>query len=172
MYEAYINIGSNLGDKLRNISAAIKLIQSRFSTEVRISDPISTQPWGYNSTNQYVNVGVAMFLSDQISPIELLDMLLDIEKTIDYTPHRNEDGSYRDRIIDIDLIALSDQKINTPSLIIPHPRMSLRDFVLIPMIQLMPQWTHPVSGFTPEEMLYNLQNKISDNSIDNQITPE
>ncbi|MDE5744483.1 MAG: 2-amino-4-hydroxy-6-hydroxymethyldihydropteridine diphosphokinase, partial [Paramuribaculum sp.] len=141
MHTAYINIGSNLGDRHGNIAAAVAAVRSRINPVVRLSDPVESTPWGYDSPNGYINIGVAF--DTPLNPNILLDTLLDIEKNISPLSHRTHAGEYADRIIDIDLIAIDDMVMDTPTLTLPHPRMHLRPFVLIPMRQLAPAWIHP-----------------------------
>lgn len=144
MNNAYINIGSNLGDRHGNIAAAVAAIKERIDPQARLSDPVESPPWGYESVNPYINIGVAVITD--LSPFELLDALLEIEGSISAASHRMADGTYADRLIDIDLIAVDSLIINTPRLILPHPRMHLRPFVTIPLRQLAPGWRHPL-GF-------------------------
>ena len=70
--------------------------------------------------------------------------------------HRNADGSYADRIIDIDIIAIDDLVISSESLVVPHLHIAERDFVLAPMAEIAPNWRHPLTGLTAAEMLENL----------------
>lgn len=151
---AYVNIGSNRGDREAMIGRAVALIADAFpASGLRVSASVESPPWGYESSRPFLNVGVAF--SVDISPAELLSRLLGIEKSISPDPHRNPDGSYRDRAIDIDLIAVDSLVIHADFLSLPHPRMHLRPFVLIPMMQLAPEWRHPLLGLTPGQLLEN-----------------
>ncbi|WP_295729438.1 2-amino-4-hydroxy-6-hydroxymethyldihydropteridine diphosphokinase [uncultured Muribaculum sp.] len=157
----YINIGSNQGDRRANIARAVALIADRLDTTPLVSDAVESEPWGYSSDAAYLNVGLLVHVD--MSPAILLDTLLDIQHAISPAPHRKPDGTYADRIIDIDLIACGQtvaDDILTPAgnrLTLPHPRMHLRPFVLIPMLRLSPQWRHPLSGLTPAGMLDALE---------------
>lgn len=161
MPTAYINIGSNQGDRRANIARAVALIADTLHVKPQLSSAIESEPWGYDSDSPYLNIGLAF--NSRITPEALLDVLLSIERYISPASHRKPDGSYADRIIDIDLIAYGDTAIDmtqTPSgnsLTLPHPRMHLRKFVLLPMLQLAPEWTHPVTGLTPADMLQKLK---------------
>ncbi len=154
MPTAYINIGSNIGDRHGNIAAAVAAIKARITPHLRISDPVESAPWGYDSPNSYINIGIA-FETD-LSPEALLILLLGIEKSISSASHRTTSGGYADRIIDIDLIAVDEMVCTTPALTLPHPRMHLRPFVLIPMHQLNPRWHHPRTRLTPSQLLRRL----------------
>ena len=147
---AYVNIGSNIGDSMALIGRAVAAIGRRFGA-VRASRPVVSKPWGFESSNDFVNVGV-VFTTD-LPPDQLLEELLEIQDAISTTAHRNADGTYRDRQIDIDLIALDWEIRNSPALTLPHPRMALRPFVLEPLAELWPQWRHPLTGLTASAML-------------------
>lgn len=154
MKMAYINIGSNQGDRKAHIEHAVALIAFIAESPIRRSDYIETPAWGYDSSSTFLNIGIAF--ASSLTPETLLKKLLDIQHSISPLSHRDDCGNYIDREIDIDLIALDDTVIDTPSLSLPHPRMHLRDFVLIPMTQLAPGWRHPILHLTPEIMLRNL----------------
>lgn len=151
---AHVNIGSNLGDGLANVTRAADMIAARLGVEVRRAEPVVSEPWGYSSPNTFVNLGIAF--DTAIGPVELLRILRDIEASISPAPHRNADGSYADRLIDIDLIAVGDTVTDTPELTLPHPRMHLRDFVLRPVARLDPEWRHPLFGLTAAQLLARL----------------
>ena len=154
MLRAHVNIGSNLGESLAMVERAAGAIERDLKVEVKRSAPVTSEPWGYESASAYVNMGICF--DTRLDGATLLRRLLDIERSISPASHRNADGSYADRLIDIDLIALGDTVGSTPSLILPHPRMHLRPFVLIPMRELDPTWRHPLTGLTPGEMLSRL----------------
>ena len=97
-----------------------------------------------------------MALRTELSPLELLGAVRDIERAISPAPHRNADGSYADRLIDIDIIAVDSLVVDVAELQIPHPRMHERRFVLEPMNCLNPRWIHPILGLNPSQMLENI----------------
>ena len=148
MIHAHINIGSNLGNREDNIKRAVAALQQlAFHSSFKLSDSFSSSPWGYSSPNDFLNVGISFDCN--LSPEELLSHTRSIEQSISNTPHRNSDGSYADRAIDIDIIACAKLKddssqfelieINTEKLTLPHPRALLRDFVTVPLRQIDPQ---------------------------------
>ncbi len=154
MPTAYINIGSNKGDRHALIEQAVALIESECGVRVRRAPLFYSEPWGFDSDAQFVNLGIAVEVT--ASPDELLLMLQKIERNISPAPHRDTDGNYIDRYIDIDIIAIDDLVINTPDLIVPHERMHLRDFVLVPLNHLAPGWKHPLYKATPSELMSRL----------------
>lgn len=109
----HINIGSNLGDRENNIRRAVASLRQLAVdvNAVRVSDTIESHPWGYDSPNDYINVG--MSFDTALSPHQLLARTRDIEKQISDTSHRDAHGNYIDRLIDIDIIAATDANANT-----------------------------------------------------------
>ncbi len=157
MATAYINIGSNIGDRIALIERAVVAIESCLHRNARIASPIESEPWGFDSPNRFINVGIAIEI-DEMPPDELLRRLQDIERSISTIPHRDATGAYVDRAIDIDLIAIDSLIYDSPSLSLPHPRMHLRPFVLLPMLELAPRWSHPILHLTPSLLLQKLNN--------------
>ena len=84
-----------------------------------------------------------------------------VERLISDASHRNSDGSYRDRVIDIDIVAIDQLTIDSPTLKVPHPHFTERDFYLIPMCELAPAWRHPRTHLTPSQMLDRLNPKCA-----------
>lgn len=155
----FINIGTNLGNRKLNVSKALQRIMGRFGW-FEMSRVVETEPWGYASTNPYMNVGLRL-VSDK-TPVEVLAELQEVEKEICPQPHRDSEGNYMDRVIDIDIMAIDELKIDTPELKVPHPHMAEREFFLKPMVELAPMWRHPDTGLTPGEMLTALAAKERD----------
>lgn len=146
----YLSIGSNLGDKVRNLFHAVELIEQTFDTKCCCSRIFHSKPWGYDSRNDFCNLCVAF--ETRLEPLEVLHRLQGIEKQISAIPHRDDKGGYKDREIDIDIIAIDDLVVESPELTLPHPRMHLRDFVLIPMAEIAPEWIHPILKQTTAEL--------------------
>ena len=95
--------------------------------EWRVSSPVETPPWGFSSPFPFMNIGMDLQLP-QMAPEALLDALQAIERSISSMPHRNADGSYRDREIDIDIILIDSLRMVSARLVLPHPRMLEREF--------------------------------------------
>lgn len=157
----HINIGSNIGASEALVAAAADRIRPLLPERpMRVSRPYRSLPWGFRSDNKFVNVGVVFdgiqsWTDDSL--MEFFNSLRSVEKSLGSTPHRNADGSYCDRDLDIDLIDADGTVIDTPGLVLPHPRMHLRPFVLEPIRDLDPLWRHPVCGKTAAEMLLSIK---------------
>lgn len=155
MTYAHINIGSNIGDRHALIELAVARIEAALGRRVRRATMIESEPWGFESKNAFLNLGIAVEC-DGLTALQLFQTLRRVQDSIDASSHRKPDGSYADRAIDIDLIAFGSETMATEQLTLPHPRMQQREFVLRPMAELEPQWRHPVTGLTPGEMLAGL----------------
>ena len=125
-----MSLGANLGDRESNIKLAIQQISELIGPVVRQSALLETAPWGFNSANTFINAAVCSQTS--LSPREVLKATQDIERTLGRT-QKSTDGQYHDRPIDIDILLYDDLHVNEPDLVIPHPHMNERQFVLQPL---------------------------------------
>ena len=130
----YINIGTNLGNRRLNLSRAVAAVERRFGY-FEISKVVESEPWGFDSTNMFLNV--AMMFESEEEPLDVLHELQKIEKEISPDAHRNSDGSYRDRLIDIDIMAIENVEVNLPELKVPHPHLFDRPFFINPLKELL-----------------------------------
>ena len=130
LHRVFLGLGSNLGNKEEHIRNAISLISERVGLVVRQSSLISTQPWGFESPNPFVNAVV--LCETTLAPRAVLRATQAIERELGRT-HKSVDGHYADRIIDIDILLYDDLRVDEPDLQIPHPLMLERDFVMIPL---------------------------------------
>lgn len=160
----YLNIGSNIGDRRAHVARAVAVLSTHpFFSGARItfSQPYASAPWGYESDSEYLNLGVALILERSrewcaTSLHTLLDAVQQCEREAGASPHRNADGTYRDRTLDIDIIAVDTLAVATPRLELPHPHMHERPFVAVPMAELAPGWTHPRLHLPIERIVENI----------------
>ena len=146
LHEVFIALGSNLGDRAANLRKA----REEMGTQVPIhaaSAIYETPPWGV--TDQPIFLNQVVRASTALSPLELLVFLKSIEKQMG----RVETVRFGPRVIDLDILLYSDQQVNLPQLVIPHPRMCQRAFVLVPLAELAPQLVIPGSGKTVTQHL-------------------
>ena len=146
----YLNIGSNMGDRRDNLYRAVVALAAG-RKYYAVSSIVESEPWGFESENGFLNVGVK--LSSRMEPHKMLVRIHRIEWRLGSASHRDSQGHYIDRLVDIDIMAIGDMVINTPSLQVPHPHLPEREFFLQPMAELAPGWRHPVTGLTASEML-------------------
>ena len=134
-FELYIALGSNMGDRRSLIHRAIALIDERIGTVQRVSSFIETEPWGFESEHPFLNA--ACMVLTALSPEQCLAETQQIERELGRTT-KSKDGIYHDRPIDIDLLMYGNLRLSTPTLTLPHPRMQERDFVMIPLREILP----------------------------------
>ena len=152
-----MGLGSNLGNKEQIIRKAIDRIGKRVGTVVAVSSFCKTEPWGYQSVHTFCNA--AMAVDTDLLPEEVLSTVQAIERELGSKDHRRSDGSYADRLIDIDLLDYDGQVLDTYALVLPHPYMHKRTFVMEPLAEIAPQWMHPVLGKTAAEILAGLEGR-------------
>lgn len=136
-HKLYLSLGSNLGDRESNIRQALALIDERVGSVYRVSSSIETAPMGFSSPNKFINM--VCLVHTMMSPMACLRETQKIEIELGRTQKSiNPDGSltYKDRLIDIDLLTYDQLVLDTPELTLPHPRMHERDFVLIPLREI------------------------------------
>ena len=159
----FINIGTNRGDRRRNLSRAVTEIGRRFGY-FELSHVMESEPWGYESKNKFLNV--AMVFRSEEAPLDILHALQEIEHSLGnrlaeenmsrFIPvvrkdkagegsadfldrHRNPDGSYADRFLDIDIMTIEGVEMQTEELTLPHPHLKERPFFMEPLQELLDQ---------------------------------
>ena len=147
----YIALGSNLGDKEKNLKEALQRLEQKGVEILRVSDFIQTEPYGVTDQPAFLNA-VAEIRTDR-SPLELLHALLQVEQDMGRKRLRH----WGERNIDLDLLLYHGDIIDLPELKVPHPDMQNRDFVLGPLAQIAPEAMHPVLQKTAEELWNKLQ---------------
>ncbi len=153
--QLYLSLGTNLGDKHENLRTALRLIGERIGTISGESSIMETSPWGYESSNLFLNMAVEVKTNKD--PFEILDITREIEREMGR--NRKSQNGYADRIIDIDLILYDQQIIDSQFLQLPHPLLHLREFVLKPLCEIAPDQKHPILEKTISE-LYGLQLEV------------
>lgn len=133
-HTVYLGLGSNLGDKRKNIAEAIYKIGESVGEVVRQSTLYETAPWGFDSQNMFVNAAVCV--KTPLSPHQVLTATQAIERELGRTS-KSVNKEYHDRTIDIDILFYDDCQIHEPDLTIPHPLMHERDFVMIPLREIL-----------------------------------
>lgn len=138
MATLYLSLGTNMGDRPKNLSQAMELIAREVGTVVAASDVIETEPWGFDSGNAFLNMVAKV--ETELEPIDALHVTQEIEKRLGRS-EKSVNGVYHDRIIDIDLLMYDDLIMNTPQLTLPHQLMRQRPFVMEPLSQIAPELT-------------------------------
>ncbi len=142
-----LHLGSNLGDRIHHLNQAIKQIEQHIGNVYSISNLYETDAWGNESQDDFYNL--ALLLATDLPPVIVLEQLLAIEDELG----RIREERWGPRIIDIDLIYYDDCVIDIKNLKVPHPRLHLRKFVLIPLMDIIPFFVHPTFRQTTRELL-------------------
>ena len=148
LHRAVLLLGSNQGDKARNLEEAIQLIVVNIGNVVLRSSVYETEPWGFESRDAFLNQ--ALVVDTGLEPAKVMEAILGIEKQMGRERIVN---IYSSRLIDIDILFYDQQIIEGPDLMVPHPLMQSRKFVLAPLNEIIPEFKHPVSGKKISQML-------------------
>ena len=150
-YECYLSVGSNLGDRAEYIRQAIEYVGASDKIQLKsVSSLYETPPWGIINQPSFLNG--AFSLVSTISPQELLGLCQSVEQSLGRVRHEH----WGPRTIDIDLLYIDGMRLNTPELVLPHPYMLERAFVLVPLVEIAPDLL--IDGLSVKEHL----NKLSD----------
>lgn len=153
-HEAYIALGSNMGDRRAYLDAAVKQLNEGDCRVTKVSDFIVTAPYGGVKQEDFLNGAVE--LHTLLSPRELLTRIWEIEQNA----HRKRTVRWGPRTLDLDILLYDDKIVDEPELHIPHVEMHKRDFVLIPLAQIAPWKRHPLTAQTVEQMLKEKQSEM------------
>ena len=149
----YLSLGSNLGDRQYNLDEALELLSQRVKV-FQVSSTYDTEPVGNPDQPRFLNL-VAR-IQTRLAPLELLTLVKGIESKLG----RTKDKPNAPRPLDIDILFFGDQVIKNRQLVIPHPRLTERAFVLVPLAEIAPKLIHPVNGKTPEKLLAELKQGV------------
>ena len=147
LHQVYLLLGSNIGDRIGHILNGLNKIGEKAGVINAISSFYETEPWGVTDQADYLNA--AVLISTEVEPGSLFAILKEIETG----EGRLDQKKYAPRTLDIDILFYDAEIITTEKLTIPHPRLHLRKFVLIPMAEIAPDHMHPVINKTIEELI-------------------
>ena len=136
----YIILGSNIGDKRKHLDKACLEISDSIGSIETYSSFYQTSPWGFESNDEFLNRVICV--NSKLDPNQIMSLLLDIENRLGRVRHLIDKG-YQSRTIDLDILLIDDIIINNELLIVPHPRMIERRFVLIPLSEIAGNFIHP-----------------------------
>ena len=149
----YLGLGTNIGNRRGNLVKAAALLAERVGDILALSGSMETEPWGFESENLFLNAAIKM--ETPLTPDELLSATQAIEREMGR--EKKSDGTYHDRVIDIDILLYDNQVIEQPGLIVPHPLMQERLFVMAPLAEIAPFERHPLLGQTFMELADSLR---------------
>jgi 2-amino-4-hydroxy-6-hydroxymethyldihydropteridine diphosphokinase len=144
----YLCIGGNLGEREANLEETRMFLNFNFGDVVSVSSVYETEAWGMSDAPAFLNQVV--LIKSELTDEELLAEISELEE---FYGREREEGHYLDREMDVDILFIGDAKIETEHLVVPHPRLHLRRFVLEPMCELAPDFIHPILMTSIEELL-------------------
>lgn len=133
LHKVYLGLGTNLGDKEKNMQEALQNIEKRIGSLAACSAFYVTDPVGFDSDNQFLNA--VCLVTTSLNPLELLSITQQIEIDMGRAS-KSANGVYSDRIIDIDILVYDDLQVDLPQLKLPHPHILERDFVRLPLLEI------------------------------------
>ncbi len=160
MATAYLGLGSNIGNRKKNLTNAIGMLSQYVKVE-ELSSIYETEPEGF--TQQPLFLNAVCRISTELSPEDLIDLVKKIESDIGRKPSFPN----APRPIDIDILLYNDKIIHSRSLTIPHPRLARRAFVLVPLAEIAPGIIHPENGASISQLFENLGSITGVNKWDN-----
>jgi len=147
-HQVILSLGSNQGNRLENIEHCIELLHQEVGTIVKVSSLFESDSWGFSSDSFY---NCAVLIHTHKNPQKLLKNILKVEKKLGRV--RTESSDYQPRVIDVDMISFDDEIMESESLQIPHKHLQDRLFVLLPMMEVVSDWTHPISQKSISDIL-------------------
>lgn len=156
MATVYLSLGTNIGNKEKQMNEAIERIETQIGDVVSRSTFYVTEPWGFESENSFLNAAVK--IETELSADEVLKETQNIEREMGRM-EKSEEGKYKDRIIDIDILMYRTSIIDSPNLTIPHRFMKERRFVLEPLAEIASEVVIPGTGISVSKALNLLINK-------------
>lgn len=154
MLTAILLLGSNFGDRKAFLENAIDQLEQKTGKIISTSSIYETAAWGVENQQNYLNQVVV--LQTEFYPFGLLKSILEIEKEMG----RTSKGDYQPRTLDIDILFYENLRLQSENLIIPHPRLHLRKFTLIPLNELLPDFIHPEFKKSTQELLKTCEDTL------------
>jgi 2-amino-4-hydroxy-6-hydroxymethyldihydropteridine diphosphokinase len=148
MEKVFIGLGGNVGNVSENFGIAAKKIKEMIGPVIKQSSLYKTEPWGNKNQDEFLNQ--VLYVETNLNADEVLNKILTIEKMMGR--NRTKDNQFAPRTIDLDILFYGEKIINNNNLVVPHPRLHLRNFVLTPLVEIAPALVHPILNKTIKEL--------------------
>ncbi len=162
MHKVFLGVGGNLGNKSENLKDTFSRIEKNLGKIIKGSSIYESPPWGFQAKENFWNQ--VLIIETEFTAEQLLDKIHTIEKELGRKRNSQE---YSSRPMDIDILYFDDLFFETEALIIPHPKMHQRLFVLVPLAEIAPDFKHPLFRLNSIQMLENCK----DESVIKKVTP-
>ena len=159
MNKLFLITGGNIGDRKKNLETAVSLIKERVGKIIKVSKIYETEAWGIRNQPSFYNQ--VLVVESKFSATEILTAILKIEQEMG----RKRTVKNAARIIDIDILFINDDIVNEQNLVIPHPEIANRRFVLSPLNEIAPQMIHPVLKKTIHQLLSESKDQLKVNPV-------
>jgi len=157
--QAFISLGSNLGDRLQFLKSAVEQIGLRLGKVIKESKIYEAAAWGHTKQPDFYNQVIE--IETELSPAQLLQGCLEIEKSLG----RERSILWGERTIDLDILLYDGRSVKLENLNIPHPYLHLRNFVLVPLCEIAPDLIHPTLELTMKQLLERCADKLDIKAI-------
>ncbi|HET8884817.1 MAG TPA: 2-amino-4-hydroxy-6-hydroxymethyldihydropteridine diphosphokinase [Salinimicrobium sp.] len=162
--KAYLSLGSNIDDRVAHLENAIQFLFENVGDINQISKVYSTPSWGFDGADFY---NICLEVTTRLNPQQLLEKLLEIELKMGRS--RSNEKGYKNRNIDIDVLFFEDEKIESEALVIPHPFLHERKFVLQPLSDIAGEKKHPILDLSVKQLLSSVKDNSEIQTIDIQL---
>jgi 2-amino-4-hydroxy-6-hydroxymethyldihydropteridine diphosphokinase len=163
MNKVYLGLGTNLGDRETNLKNAVESIIENIGPVVRLSSVYETEPWGFRTKDLFLNMVAEV--ETKLKPSGLLGRMLMIEANMGRLRSGKE---YSSRIIDLDILLYGEEILDSKSIVIPHPKLHERRFVLVPLCEIAPDLVHPVLKKSIKQLLSECPDKNNVTKLKNK----
>lgn len=161
MHQVFLGIGGNIGNKPENFSKVQNLIEREIGLISKQSSVYESPPWGFHAEDNFWNQ--VLMVETELSPGEILSEITKIESSFN---RKRRSGGYTSREMDVDIIYYDDIFVETGDLIVPHPRLQQRRFVLVPLAEIAPDFKHPLLRITSKKLLENCKDESVIKKVD------
>lgn len=165
MRDVILSLGSNQGNRFNYLQQAVHAIEQRIGVVEKISSYYETEPWGFNDETPFINQVIKV--KTGLSASKILDRALMIEKVLGRQRIKTTQ-KYSGRTLDIDILFIENEIINQETLIVPHPYLHLRKFVLAPLNEIAPYFTHPLLNISVQNIYQNCQDALTVKKLNGQ----